>query len=45
MLNKKQKKCLELMACGDFTQKEIASQIKVFGHIGHLKKGKVKIHF
>lgn len=29
MLNKKQKKCLELMVCGDFTQKEIASQIKV----------------
>ena len=29
MLNKKQKKCLELMACGDFTQKEIAVEIKV----------------
>ena len=29
MLNKKQKKCLELMAMGELTQKEIANQIKV----------------
>ena len=29
MLNAKQKKCLELMALGEFSQKEIANQIKV----------------
>lgn len=29
MLNKKQKKCLELMACGEFKQKEVADMIKV----------------
>ncbi len=29
MLNKKQKKCLELMAIGELSQKEIANQIKV----------------
>ena len=29
MLNKKQIKCLELMALGELSQKEIASQIKV----------------
>jgi transposase len=29
MLNKKQKRCLELMAQGNYSQKEIASQIKV----------------
>ena len=29
MLSKKQKKCIEMMLCGDFTQKEIAAEIKV----------------
>lgn len=39
MLNKKQKKCIEMMLCGDFTQKEIASEIKVTEQtISHWKR-------
>ena len=39
MLNKKQKKCIEMMLFGDLTQKEIAAEIKVSEQtISHWKK-------
>lgn len=33
MLTSKQKKCVELMISGDFTQREIAQQIKATLHM------------